>query len=168
MRRLLIWTKVAGSWEHQSINISGEGMTNVERTNINGSFGITTLGRKEYKESDAQGVLVPQWHNNAPDYILTLDNKWNMECMILLSTTIYETSKMLQRTWATSVERHQSRHLCWSNFSEVTRLRLTQVVEVVMLPQDQRPSYICHHYSVLLCRKGKWRTLTSKSIAKGG
>ena len=53
--------------------------------------------------------------------------------MICLSTTSYETSIKLWRTWSTSVESRQSRCLRWSIFLEVTRPRLTHVVEVVLL-----------------------------------
>ena len=36
------------------------------------------------------------------------------------------------------------------------------MVDVVVLPQDQRPPYACHKYVVCLCIKGKWSTLAYK------
>ena len=81
-------------------------------------------------------------------------------------TTSYETRRTLWRTWATSVERHQIRRLCWSGFAAVTRPRLTQVVDVVVLPQDQRLFYACHQYSLRIFRKDKWRSLVTKIEAK--
>ena len=44
---------------------------------------------------------------------------------------------------------------------------MTQVVEVVMLPQDQRLPYYCHQCSIHLYREGKWRTLATNASAKG-
>ena len=40
------------------------------------------------------------------------------------------------------------------------------MVEVVVLPQDQRLPYTCHQYRVRICIKGKWKTLSSKTAAK--
>ena len=39
-------------------------------------------------------------------------------------------------------------------------------MEVVVMPQYQRPHYEYHQYIVRLFRKGKWRTLTSKAAEK--
>ena len=39
-------------------------------------------------------------------------------------------------------------------------------MEVVVLLRDQRSPCTCHHTSLRLCIKGKWRTLASKSAAK--
>ena len=41
------------------------------------------------------------------------------------------------------------------------------VVEVVVLPRDKHPPYVCHQYSILLYRKGKWRITEAKAEAKG-
>ena len=48
----------------------------------------------------------------------------------------------------------------------VTWPRLTQVVEVVVLPPYQLPPYDCHQYRIILCGKGKWKKMETKAAEK--
>ena len=86
------------SREHQSRNISGEYMTDDEFKGGNGFVRIIRVGSEEDEEADAQVVMVPQCYHSSPSYILTLDNKLNIGCMICLSTTSYGESRTLRKT----------------------------------------------------------------------
>ena len=57
-------------------------MTDDEFKGGNGFVRIIRVGSEEDEEADAQVVMVPQLHQSAPAYILTLDKELNRGCIL--------------------------------------------------------------------------------------